>query len=107
MTPVGAQLLAAVQSWPQRSGVLVSDLLHVEAPLRVALMRVVRRGSTTLEELSGDLGVPVEDADAIAAALVDRGACDRAVDRGLRRRPARVRPRSESALLDPIDGGDR
>lgn len=103
MTPVGAQLLAAVGRWPPRSGVLVSDLLHQPAPLRAALLRVVRRGSTTLADLSADLGVPVEDADVIAAAIVDRGACDRASDGGLRRRPALVRPRTDP-LLDLLDG---
>ena len=104
MTPLGAQLLAAVGHWSPRSGVLVSDLLHQPAPLRAALLRVVRHGESSLEDVAADLGVPVEDADVIAAALAERGACDRAPGGGLRRRPARVRPRPDSALLDLLDG---
>ncbi len=100
MSPEGLRLRDAVLSWPERTGLRTSDLLDVEPVLRGALLAVVRKGSTTDELLATALELPVDEAHAVAEALVQRGALEPATDGSWSlRRSASVRARPPTARL--------
>jgi hypothetical protein len=60
-------------AFPPASGMAPSTLLRLSEPLRGALRQVMRRGSATLDELSGLLGLADAETCAIADLMVACG----------------------------------
>jgi hypothetical protein len=54
-------------------GITMADVLDLPEPLSTAIKRMVRGRSVLLSEFAADLGLGIAEAQALAAALVEKG----------------------------------